>query len=81
MQLYQAESLLHRLEKGTRFIEPHVNSDKTEFMCFKQDRTISTLNNKPLKLIDKFTYLGRIISSTETDVNVRIGNNLILTDY
>ena len=32
-------------------------------MCFKQDGVINTLNDKPLKLVDLFTYLGSNISS------------------
>ena len=33
----------------------------------------SRSNKKPLKLVDQFTYLGSNISSTEIDVNIRIG--------
>ena len=31
---------------------------------------ISTLNGSSLKLVDKFTYLGSSVSSTETDINM-----------
>ena len=41
--------------------------------CFKQDGAICTLINEHLKLADHLTYLGRIISSTESDVNIRKG--------
>ena len=44
-----------------------------EFMYFKQDGDISTLNGKPLKLVDQFTYLGSNITSTESDVNILVG--------
>ena len=37
-------------------------------MCFNQRHDI-TLNGSSLKLIDKFTYLGSSVSSTETDIN------------
>ena len=37
-------------------------------MCFNQTVDISTLNGSSLKFIDKFTYLGSSISSTETDI-------------
>ena len=50
-----------------------MNSYKTEFMYFKQDGAISTLNGKPLKLVDQFTYLCSNISLTESDVDIRIG--------
>ena len=38
-------------------------------MCFNQRGNISTLNGSSLKLVDKFTYLGSSVSSTETHVN------------
>ena len=38
-------------------------------MCFNQTGDISTLNGNTLKLVDKFTYLGSSVSSTETDIN------------
>ena len=34
---------------------------------------MSSLNGKPLKLVDPFIYLGSNISSTESNVNIRIG--------
>ena len=54
-------------------ISVSVNSDKTEFMCFNQDGAISSLNCKPLKLVDPFIFHGSNISSTENDVNIGIG--------
>ena len=33
---------------------------------------ISTLNGSSLKLVNKFTYLGSSLSSTETDINTRL---------
>ena len=33
---------------------------------------ISTLKDGPLKLMDKFTYLGRSILSTESNINTRL---------
>ena len=41
-------------------------------MCFNQTGDISTLNGSSLKLIDKFTYLGSSVSSTETDIDTRL---------
>ena len=35
---------------------------------FKEDDAISTLNGKPVKLVDHFTYLSSNISSAESDV-------------
>ena len=45
---------------------------KTEFIWFKQNNAISTLNETPQKLVEQFPYLGRDISSTETNINMRI---------
>ena len=41
-------------------------------MCFNQKGEISTLNRASLKLVDKFTYLCSSISSTESDVSMRL---------
>ena len=50
----------------------HVNAHKTEYMCFNQTGDISTLNGSSLELVDKFTYLGSSVSSTQTDINKRL---------
>ena len=65
----RAETLLHSLERASAGIGLHV---KTEYMCFNQTDNISTLNGSPLELVDKFTYLGSSVSSTETDINTRL---------
>ena len=39
-------------------------------MSFKQAGAVSTLRDKPLKLVDFLTYLGSNISSTESDDNI-----------
>ena len=41
-------------------------------MCFNQTDDISTLNGSSLKQVDKFTYLGSSVSSTETDMNTQL---------
>ena len=33
---------------------------------------ISTLDGTPLKLVDKFTYLGSSVASTEKDIDTRL---------
>ena len=68
----QAETLLHSLERDTAGIGLHVNAHKTEYICFNQTNDISTLNGSSLKLVDKFTYLGSSVSSTETDIYTRL---------
>ena len=67
-----AETLLHSLERATADIGLHVNAHKTEYMCFNQTGDISTLNSSPLKLADKFTYLGSSVSSTEKDIDTQL---------
>ena len=41
-----------------------------DYMCFNQKEDISILNGGSLKFMDKFTYLGSSISSTENDFNM-----------
>ena len=67
----QAETLLHSLERATAGIDLHVNAHKTEYMCFNQTGDISTLDGSPLKLVDKFTYQGSSVSSTESDIDTK----------
>ena len=50
----------------------HVNEHKTEYMCFNQAGDIFTLEGTSLKLVDKFTYLGRSISSTKKDIDMQL---------
>ena len=67
-----AETLLYSLERATAGIGLHVNAHKTEYMCFNHIGDISTLKGSPLKLVDKFTYRGSSVSSTDTDINTRL---------
>ena len=67
----QAESKLHDLERAAGGIGLHVNTNKTEYMCFNQRGDISTLNGSSLKLVDKFTHQESSVSSTETDINTQ----------
>ena len=39
-------------------------------MCFNENGTISSLNSKPLKIVDQFIYLDNNISSTGSDINI-----------
>ena len=67
----QAETLLHSLERAAAGISLYVNAHKMEYMCNNQTGDISTLDGTPLKLVDKFTYLGSRVSSTEKDIDTR----------
>ena len=70
--LNHAETLLHSLERAAAGIGLHVNAHKTEYMCFNQAGDISTLEGTSFKLVDKFTNIGRSVSSTEKDIVTRL---------
>ena len=57
-----------------------MNANKTEYMCFKGEGAISTLNSRPRKLVDKFIYISSNISSTESDVNICLAKAWIALD-
>ena len=57
----QGEKLLRSLQQGRKGIGLDMKSDKTN-ACFNQNIS-SSLNDKPLKLVDQFIYLGSSISS------------------
>ena len=65
----QHETLLHSLERAVAGIGFHDNAHKMEYMCFNKRGNIFTLNGCSLKVVDKFTYLGSGVSSTETNIN------------
>ena len=57
----------------------HCLNYKTEYICFNQAGDISTLaddistlDETSLKLVDKFTFLGRSVSSNEKDIDTRL---------
>ena len=50
----------------------NVNGHKTEYMCYNQTGNIATLDGASLKLVDKFTYLGSSVSSTEKDIDTQL---------
>ena len=76
-----AETLLHSLERAAAGIGLHVNADWTEYMCFNQRGDISTLKGGPLKLVDKFTFLGSGVFSTEKDINMRLAKAWTAIDW
>ena len=76
----QAETLLHSLERAAAGNGFHVNAHKTEYMCFNQTGDISTLGSSSLKLVDRFTYLGSSVSSTEKDMDTQLTKARTATD-
>ena len=77
----EAETLLHSLERAAAGISLHVNAYKTEYMCYNQTGYISTLDGTSLKLVDKFTYLGSSVSSTEKDIDTRLSKAWTAIDW
>ena len=68
----QAETLQHSLERAAAGIGLHVNAHETEYMCYNQTGNITTLDEASLRLVDKFTYLGSSVLSTENDIDTRL---------
>ena len=68
----QVETLLHSLKRAAAGINLHVNTHKTEYMCYNQTGDISTLDGTSLKLVHKFSYLGSSVLSTEKDIDTRL---------
>ena len=68
----QAETLLHSVERAAASIGLHVNANKTEYMYYNHAGDIFTLDGTSLKLVDKFTYLGSSVSSTEKDIDTQL---------
>ena len=68
----QDETLLHNLKRATASIGLHVNAHKTEYMSYNQTGDISTRDGTPLKLVDKFFYLGSSVASTKKDIDTRL---------
>ena len=60
------------MERAAASIGLYVNAHKTEYICYNQTGDISTLEGTPLKLEDKFTYLGSSVESTEKDIDTRL---------
>ena len=65
-------TLVHSLERAAAGIGLHVNAHKTEHMRYNQTGNITTLDGASLRLVDKFTYLGSSVSSTENDIDTRL---------
>ena len=71
--LYILEYLsFHSLDKQNSLYGLHVNAYKTEYMCFNQAGDISTIEGTSLILVDKFSYLGSSVSSTEIDIDTQL---------
>ena len=76
----QAETQLHILERVAAGIGFHVNADKVEYMLFNQRGNISSQKDRPLKWLDKVTYQGSNVSSTEKYINTKLANTWTAID-
>ena len=65
-------TLPHNLERAAASLGLYINAHKTEYMCYNQTGDISTLEGTPLKLVNKFSYLGSSVESTEKDIETRL---------
>ena len=63
--------IIPRTPFSNEFIH-QVNAHKTEYMCYNQTGDITTLDGTSMKLVDKFSYLGSSVSSTEKDIDTRL---------
>ena len=75
-----ADTPAQSLERAAAGIGLHINADKTKYICFNQRGDISILKVGPLKLVDKFPYLGSSVSSTEKDINTQLVKAWTATD-
>lgn len=75
--LDEATKLLHNIEQQAMVIGLYVNTAKTEYICLNQDISagMKSLNGDEVKHVNDFKYLGSYISSTENDVNIRLGKS------
>ena len=72
LKVLPTKGIYKSLERAAAGIGLYVNAHKTEYMCYNQTGDISTLDGTSLKLVNKFTYLGSSVSSTEKDIDTRL---------
>ena len=60
------------LEKAAGGFGPPRERTQNGINVFNQEGAISTLKGGLLKLVDKFMYFGSSVSSSESDVNMRL---------
>ena len=69
--LVDAQLLLNRVEQAAKEVGLHINATKTEFMTYNVDGVLNTLDNKQLKNVDDFQYLGSWIDRSSRDIEIR----------
>ena len=73
--------IVYNFGRAAAGIGLYVNAHKTEYMCYNQAGYISTLDGTPLKLVNKFTYQGSSVASTEKDIDTRLTKAWTAIDY
>ena len=68
-----ANDLLHHLERAAKGIGLNVNVKKTEYISYNQQGNIKSLAGKDIKSVEEFTYLGSSITSSQKDIDIRVG--------
>ena len=58
---------IHLSNLNPNFTAFHVNANKVEYTCFKQEGSIFTLCGWPIKRVDEFIFLNNNISSTKKE--------------
>ena len=73
-QIEQALNMLNRVETFAANVGLLANAKKTKVMAFnqKEDVEIKTSDGTKLEVIDEFTYLGSLMSSSIADIKRRI---------
>ena len=71
---------MYSLDQAAGDISLHVNADKTEYVCYKQEGDILTLNDGSLELVNNLTYLRSSVSSTENDINMPLAKEWTAID-
>ena len=70
-----SSAILYTAQFGTsrrKYWPPMSMHTKLNICALIKQTTISTLEGKSLKLLDKFTYLGSSVSSTEKDIDTQL---------
>ena len=71
--LKDATVLLHEIENAALEIGLVVNASKTQYICYNQQGELKSIDGKDIKEVKEFNYLGSNITSTERDVQIRLG--------
>lgn len=69
--IQEASALLVRVEDAAMQIGLHINTGKTEFMCFNEQGQINSKHGHAIKRVEDFQYLGSWLNTTSKEVEIR----------